>query len=362
MLRWPLVLLVALACALGLAACGGGGDDDDVDSVLAQTFGEPKEVGSGRLDLNVRIDAAGVGQFTAPVGLRLSGPFQSGEEREVPRFDFQLGVDSGRQNLTAGAVSTGDKGFLRLQGQAYAVSDQLFAEFKRSYTEQAKRGDGGGALSFKALGVDPRRWLRDARIAGNEKAGGADAIHITSAVDVPRFLEDLNKILSRPELAQGTGGRARELSEADRRRIARAVRSARVDVWTGEEDKILRRLNLDVTLDPRRAGAGDDAPRQGRVRFDLVVGAVNEDQRIEAPANAKPLEELLGQLGGGQIPGLGGGGSGSGSGGTGGGGGGDQGSGGTPAPNAQDSEYLECVQGAGGDVAKLQRCADLLGG
>jgi len=372
-----LVVLCLLASLIAVSACGGD-DEEDVGQLLSQTFGGGGEdVKSGRLDLSVRLNAEGLPNVTGPVALRLSGPFESPEAAkatELPRFDFTLGFDAGGQNLAAGAVSTGDRGFLRFQNEAYAVGDDLFKQFRDGYAEQARcaeeQGDKGGGVSFATLGIDPNRWLRDARKAGEEEVGGADTIHITAGIDVPRFLEDVNRVLGRTDLRQQQDPCAdepqpqpqsqpgRRLTDAQRRQIAEAVKAARMEVWTGKEDKILRRLNVALRFDvPEAARSTSRGLTRGDVRFDLSLGAVNEEQSIKAPAGAKPLDELLARFGG-QVPGLGGGGAG-----AGGAGGAQASPGGTQAPQAgeQSSEYLQCVQQAGQDVKKLQACAELVG-
>ena len=358
-------LIIAGAVALVLivvVAVTQTGGDEPVDEVLAQTFGEDKSIKSGRLEVGVRVDENVVPNLRGAVGLRLSGPFSSTEPDQLPRFDFEVGIDASGQRLTAGAVSTGDKGFLRFQGQAYAVGDELFEQFRSGYAEQAKCSeDKEEGVSFSTIGVDPRRWLQDPRKEGTEEVGGTTTIHIASGIDVPRFVEDLNRILGRTDVQQDPCAEedaeaqpepsSRQLTEEQRRQIIEAVQDARVDIWTGEEDKTLRRLNVDLRLD-----APGDQAKAGRVQLDLLLGALNEDQEITAPEGARPLDELVAGLGGQQLPGLGGG------------GGQEQqqqpeaGAEAAPPSGGQSSEYLECAAQAGNDVEKLQECADLVGG
>ena len=353
-------LIIAAAAALVLivvVAITQTGGDEPVDEVLAQTFGEDKNIKSGRLELSVRVGEGVVPNLQGPVALRLSGPFSSTDPDELPRFDFEVGIDASGQRLTAGAVSTGDKGFLRFQGQAYAVGDELFEQFRKGYAEQAKCNEGKDeGVSFSTIGVDPRRWLRDPKREGTEEVGGTTAIHITSGVDVPRFVEDLNRILGRTDVQQDPCAdekdpqpkpTSRQLTDEQRKQIVEAVQEARVDVWTGEDDKTLRRINVDLRLD----GPGDDA-KPGRVQLDLLLGALNEDQEITAPKDARPLDELVAGLGG-QVPGLGGGQPEAQP---------ESGAEAAPPSGGESSEYLECAAAAGDDVEKLQECADLVGG
>ena len=87
----------------------------------------------------------------------------------------------------------------------------------------------------------------------------------------------------------------------------------------------------------------------GTLTLDFQLLDLNEDQSIEAPSDAKPFDQLLGQLGGLGLGGAGGSGSGSG------------GSGSGSGASAEDlKKYSDCVTEAGSDTAKAQKCAELL--
>jgi hypothetical protein len=341
--RPVLLVLALLACALGAAACGGG-DDVDVQQVLRQTFGEDKDIRSGRVDLSLRLDANGLAQLQGPVTARLAGPFASTGPDQLPRFDFEANLDAGGQTVRAGAVSTGEKGFLSFQGQAYELSDELFRQFKAGYAEEARKsegeGDGAGGVSFRTLGIDPQRWLTGAEYVGKEDVGGAETLRVRAGIDVPRLLEDVNRILGRAEQIQGQ--RARELTEAERRQISEAITEARLELWTGEDDRIMRRLNVRLRFEvPEENREAANGLTSGTIRFDLALGAINEEQEIAGPEGARPLEELIGVWAGG---------------------GGDAGGGGAGGGDQAATPYEQCVQDAGTDISKLQECAGLAGG
>ena len=346
--RWPLVVLVLLVCALGAAACGGGDDDVDVAAVLQQTFGEDKNIKSGKLDVGLRLDARGLASLSGPVRLRLTGPFASTSADQLPRFQFEAELDAGGQSIRAGAVSTGDEGFVTFNGQPYRLSDELFGQFKTGYAEQAKSDDGEEGVSFESLGVDPQRWLRDAEYEGTDEVGGVETLHLSAGIDVPRLLEDVNRILSRAPRVEGQP-QARQLTEEERAQIEEAIKDARMELWTGEEDKVLRRLNVrlefEVPEDRRDEAQGLSS---GTLRFDLNLAEINEEQDIEAPQDARPFEELVG---GDPAAGGGTGESGGGTGESGGRGTGESGGGGPATP------YEQCVEEAGSDIAALQECA-----
>src|SRR4051794_27156822 len=283
------LLVAMLSCALVVLVAGCGGGGDSVDSLLSQTFAPDKSVKSGRLNAQLDANVQGVQGLNGPVRLRLNGPFQSAGKGEMPSFDFTLGLSAGGQSFNAGGVSTGDKGYVRFQNQAYAVSDALFKTFKDRYLQAAKQSSKkkDSTPTLGSLGINPRRWLEDPKKAGEENIGGVDTIHITAGIDVPRQLDDVNRVLGRASSATGSKQVPQRLSDADRQKIVDAVDTATVDVFTGKDDKLLRRLDVSVRL--KNSGS----VKGGTVRFQLQLDALNKDQTIKAPANTKPLDQLL---------------------------------------------------------------------
>lgn len=357
-MRRCLLLLIA---PLLVAGCGGGsgGGDASTSQLLKDTFSGGKTVKSGKLSVTLGFEAKGLPTLTGPIALKLTGPFQSQGAGKLPKFDFDLDLAAGGQTVQAGAISLGDSGYLKFGGQAYSVDKTLFDQFRTGYEksqQQSKSKDSGP--SFKALGVDPARWLKDARKTGTADVGGTSTFHITSGVDVPRFLADVNTLLSK---AKNLGGSTTQnvpqgLSPQVQSIIERSVRSARVDVYTGESDHTLRRLALSVSLlVPKDAQKSAGGLQSGELRFDLQLADLNADQTIKAPSGARPLSDLQQALG--TATGTA-----------------TRPSGTTPAPTTPPAPttttpsagapkaYLDCVQKAGTDIAKVQQCASLLNG
>lgn len=363
----PLAVLLVLLLASGLlVACGGGGSDDDPKKVLDETFSGDGDVKSGRLSVTFGLRAEGARDLDGPVSMKLSGPFQRGGDKELPRFDLGVTFSGAGQSLNAGAVATEDKGFVKFQGRTYAVPDEIFAQFKKGFEQAQNQNRDKNQNTFQALGVDPRNWLKDPKNEGTEDVGGAETIHVSSDVDVKKFLDDLDKILSR---AGSLGaGQVQRLTPAQRRAAEQAIKGATFDVYSGKDDKILRRLavrlNFEVPEAQRRQAGG---LRSGTVDFSLEIADLNSDQEIKAPTGARPLSELTGALGGlGEALGGAQGGSGSGGPAQGATGGGASPGGGTGGEseggsNQDFQRYADCLEKAGDDVAKVQKCAALLG-
>jgi hypothetical protein len=342
-------MLVALL-ALALVACGGDGDEasesTDVNQLLEETFAGGKQIDSGKVDLAVRLEAQG-GSAPGSATLDLNGPFQSEGDGRLPKFQLNASFDGGGQSLTAGATSTGDQGFVNFQGTDYEVSGPVFQQFKAAYEQAQKQNSQQQGQSLATLGIDPRKWLTNAQNAGEAEVGDTETIKITGDVDVPKLLDDVNAALERLRSlgVQGSEDLPERLTDEQKRQAADAIESLNIEVYTGKDDKILRRLLVALTL---KAPEGTDVSgaTSANVRLDLQLLDVNEDQEITAPENAKPFEELAQSLGGLGLGGAGSSGSGSGS------------AGGTSPENLE--EFSECVQQAGSDTEKQRECSQLL--
>lgn len=346
MFRRPrlLLLLATALAALAMAACGGGGDDDkassstDVDTLLRQTFTQPNP-DSGKLHVALKLDSAAAGAAVGAFSFTLDGPFQSQGTGKLPKFDIDAAFSGAGRSLKAGVTSTGDKGYVSLNGQDYAVSDQVFKQFEAGYEQAVKQNAGrkGRQPSLASLGIDPRRWLENPRNAGEAKVGDEETIKVTGDVDVDRMLADLSKLTAqtRSLSVPGLQDLPSQLTPAQRRKAAKAIEKVSVEVYVGKDDLITRRIHLMVAL---KTSGGETA----NVDLDFSYTDVNEDQEIKAPSNPKPFSDLESQLQ--SLAQQTGASTGSGS----------------STSSEQLRKYTDCVAKAGSDSAKAQRCASLL--
>jgi hypothetical protein len=382
-------LLAALSAALLLlgagfvAACGDEASGEDLNTVLSDTFGGKKQIDSGRIDVDLTADLEGLPQAQDPINVKIGGPFESRGDKQVPKLDLEISAGAAGQTFTAGVISTGEAGYVSFQGTDYRIPPRLFNQFARELRRQDSSQN--NVPDLNDLGVDPRKWLVDPKDEGTEEVGGVETIHISSDVDVDKLTEDLDDLLGKT----GQLGLTREqrqqlpsrLPDTVKKQISESVKSASVDIYTGKEDKILRKLQVkldfEVAKNLRSQTAGVS---KGKVDFTVEVSEVNKPQKVEAPTQARPLSELqdqlnsLGALGGLGATGSSGSGSsnGSGSGSSGGassgsgqpttpGSGGTLGSGGgsSSADTKKTRRYLRCVEDAKG-VDQINECSSLL--
>lgn len=352
-----------LLISLGpIAACGttASRSSGAAQALLRQTFSGAHAVRSGVLGFSLALSPSGSSTITSPVTLALAGPFQSRGAGRLPASNLQFSVDLLGHHGRLGMISTGSGGYVTLGGAAYRLPAGVFQKLASSFSSAAA---GGGADGLAKLGINPLHWLTRPTVLGNDSVGGAPTTHIRAHVDVAALLSDLNTFLRRAAATGATGGGplSGSIPAATRRKVAAAVRHARVDVWTGSSDKALRRLsvNLEIPITGRLSTllGGLSA---AAVNLTLQYAELNQPQTITAPAHTRPFRDFANRIKSivGALQGtFGSGALGAGPGAT------SPGSSSTGAGGALPARgYARCLERSAGDVARMQRCASLLAG
>src|SRR4051794_4135607 len=347
MRRLPCVLLALLA-ALSLAACGGG-DSQSARKLVKEPFGNAQKVKGGKLDVKLDVDAKGVKGLDKPVTVTFGGPFER-PDTGAPHYAFDLTASAQGHSFVAGAVSTGKEGFVAVQKTNYVLPPAQYKRLNDSYKSVS------GITQPKANGNGDLPWLEQPQNEGDATVAGAETIHVSAGVDVRRLLDDLE---------QRQGGQSQKLTAGQKKQVVDAVKDPRFEFWTGKDDKVLRRVLVMFRLDvPEAERSRFQGLSSVDVKLDNTLSDLNEPQTITAPPSPRPVAELTTRVQSllQQAQAL------TGAAGAGGAGGtpstttpsipGSSGSGG--ATSGQADKYAQCLQSAGSDVAKLQKCQALL--
>jgi hypothetical protein len=365
-LRWALALLTAAATALTLAACGGSsGSSGDAASLLHQTFSGTHKITSGNLNFNLTVNPSGSKTLSGPISLGLSGPFQTLGAGKLPDSAFNVAITALGNSASVTITSTGNKGYVTFEGQSYRLPQATFQKLESSFAQLGSSPASSGSGVLGKLGIQPLHWLQNPQVVGAETVGGVSTTHIHAGINVDAFLNDLNTFLTRAASRGISGARAfpNGISAATRQKIAREVQNPSFDVWTGQSDKTIRKLEIGLTLPVTgRASTALGGLRSAGIGLSMQYANLNQPQAISAPTALAPYSEfqtklkaLVQQIQSGIGSTLGGGAAsslGSGSPGT---------TGGTQSA-AKLQAYGACIQAAHSDVAKMQACAPLLNG
>jgi hypothetical protein len=355
-------LFLPLFAVFALAACGDSEPSSstgerasastDSKSLLRATFNNLDKMKSAEVDLKVQIQPRGASAAQGPVSARLHGPFASQGAGRLPKFAFTAELQSGGQSFNAGATWTGSKGYVSLMGTPYVVTDLVMKQFVATYEQSLKSRKAGssGGLVLGSLGIDFTKWLPDARNEGVAQVGDAQTIKISGNADVKQVIADLDKITEKAAALNvpGASGRVpQKLTPQQKQSTANAIKALTVTVYTGAQDRILRRLTVNADL--KATASKIDAA----VLLDVTFTKVAKDQSFPVPDNPRPFGELLKAIDAAGIAdlGLALGSSSAGSDAT--------------APNSSSNpnnvdKYAACIEQADGDRAKARKCAELL--
>jgi hypothetical protein len=372
-LIWAM-LAIAVGCVT-LAACGGG-SSGDAQTLLRQTFSGSHKVASGKLAIALTVDPSGSSSLKNPITLSFGGPFQSLGTGKLPQSNFNVSLSAGGNAGTLGILSTGTAGFVTFQGQSYQLPQAAFQKLESSFSQVASSpGSGGGSNILSKLGIQPLHWLQNPSIVGNETVGGASTTHVRATINVAALLSDFNTFLGRAASlgVSGASSFPHGISAASRSKVASEVKSPRFDVWTGTSDKTIRRLQINLTLPVTgQISTLLGGLRSADIGLSMEYDNLNQSQSIVAPTSVQPYSQFQSKLRifeqgiqsaiTSQIPGL--------SQGTTTGSAtptvpGSTGAATTPSGSGSSANvqaYSQCIQSAGGDIAKMQQCAPLLNG
>ncbi len=368
-----LILLAGLA--LMVAACGSSSRSSsaqagspEAQSLLTATFSGSHAVRSGVLGFNLTLTPSGSNTIKGPISLGLDGPFQSRGAGKLPASDLAISIDALGHHGALSIVSTGTAGYVTLQGAAYQLPAASYQKLASSFA-----GAGGGIGGLAKLGIRPLHWLTAPAIVGADSVAGTPTTHIRANVDAAALLADVSTLLSKAAASGATGTAAlpTTLSAATRQKIAAEIRNPTVDLWTGNGDRTLRKLsiNLDLPVSGTISGllGGLSA---AHVAMTLQYANLNQPETVATPSKVRPfsqftakLRSIVGVIQGGLGAGGLGSGSGSGSGApAGSGSGAAAGTDKIPGGAAHVQKYSACIQQAAGDVTRMQKCATLLRG
>ncbi len=359
--------MVVLA-SLGLTACGSASSGSaNPNTLLSQTFTGTHKVTSGNLNLTLTIDASGSSLLSGPITLSFGGPFQTRGAGKLPESNFTVSATALGRSVAVGVISTGTAGYVTLQGASYRMPQATFQKLESSFSQLASTpGSSSGSGALGRLGIQPLKWLTNPTVVGNENVGGAQTTHIHAGVNVNALLTDLNTVLEKASSLRVSGANTLKsgIPAADRTKIASEIKSPSVDIWTGTSDKTIRRLTITLTLPITGKTSSElGGLKSADISLTMQYSDLNQPQTIKAPTTVRPFSEFQSKLNAfvQQLQGAAGGALGSGSSSSSGGSSSGSSGGTSTGSSSNVTKYSRCIQAAGGDVGKMQKCAALLG-
>lgn len=259
-------ILSLLAGALVLTGCGGG-ESGPAGPALQETADKLGSIRSGDLDFRVEVDP----RNGEPFGFALLGPFELGEDRELPKLDLEYTQTANGESTTIELVSDGERAVLEADGQTLELTADQLDELRSAGS--AISGEGGGIERVRIDGwlVDPKR---------SDGPDGTD--RIDGELDVVALANGLLEVVG---AFRGTESGTIEGREAER--LRESVESADFEILTGKEDRLLRKLSFDLSLgldvpDDLREALGEEVVGAD-ISFLLAIAEPNRPVEVTLP-------------------------------------------------------------------------------
>ena len=246
--------ILALLCVAVVNAAGCGGSSHETvkpEAMLDAAVAHP--IKSAQTDIDLRLQVRDP-RYTGPLALRLTGPYVSGEGRQIPKLDWRMNASALGFPVGGHVVSTGTNVYLTVYGSQYQVGTAAVAAVNERLAE--------------APAVHPRSWFGRPRVDGQGHEGGEDCERITAPLRGDEVARDLEPLLAGLGLSQETPSV-----------------SGRASVCVGFDDRTLHGLQVGAVL---------SGPTSAAIDLDAEFSDVGQPQSIATPAGGgyRPIRDL----------------------------------------------------------------------
>lgn len=262
-------------CAISLAGCGAS----EAEKALDETASNLGEIRSGQMEMKVVVSPNTAG---SDIGFELEGPFSLPDEGELPTTDLRYAQIAGESRGEVRFISNRDGAWVEVDGQAYELpADRVDALI-------GDGGDGGGPLADLELAS----WARDAEVADGPSIPGEETQLVRSEIEPVEALNDLLGTLG--DLGAGEAAAVGPLEGADADQLEKAVRSSTLEVLTGKEDRLLRRLtvDMDIGVEAQELAGGLGELSGAKVTLEITLADLNGAVEVAAPEGPLPYSAL----------------------------------------------------------------------
>jgi hypothetical protein len=294
------VLIVLVAFAAALTACGSGGGSDDPQSVVDEATLEG--IDSGKIDLAVKADVQG--KKGGNLDISISGPFQSEEGAETPNLDLAFSVngtvDKEKIDREGGFTLLGNKAFVGYEGTEYEVDPTTFNFLKSLAKERGGKGKSSeiSACQKAAGDFELKNFVENLKDEGSADVDGTETTKISADLNGSGAVKAFSELVEDPACSAQLKAAGPLPSTAEREdakgTIKDSLKSAHVELYVGD-DHIVRRVTAEATIEPPEDSK--DSAKRVDLDVDLTLTGVNEEQAISAPDQTKPLSDLFLKLG-----------------------------------------------------------------
>lgn len=254
-----------------------------------------------RGDFSFEISITPKGSASAAASsIRLSGPFELLDGKPLPLAKIDYVVESGGRSQEVELLTTGGQAYTVVGGQAYELPAAAVKQLKEA-TKQLAAGDKKSKQSgLTGLKLNFDRWLVNPQVGSGAEIDGTPTWRTRAQVDVVAALKDL--AASAKALGGVTGAKVPELTDSEIKQIKDSFRNAKVELFVGRYDRIVRKIDLSMDFNtPAGLSAAAGGIAGGRLRLRIGINNPNEPVQVSKPENPLPYKALQSLGEGGQA-------------------------------------------------------------
>jgi len=242
--------------------------------VARAIFAPAKPIDSATFD--IRLNATELAGSRERQALRLTGSFEGGKGK-VPAFDIRTSEVTDGKATHSHVLSTGDEGYVFNGVTGFELSDKNMAGIATMRDAIAK---GTIGATGQLAEPDPSSWLKNVKADKPATIDGVKTSHITAVIapkvaasGVARFVRSANTSTTED------AGLPSKLGP----KVTKALKAARLEAWVGTDDRIVRRLTVDVrgVFPKELLDKGETA--RWHMGLDVNLTKVNKPQNIDKP-------------------------------------------------------------------------------
>lgn len=280
---WVVAPLAAFLVLVALILVTGRPSADSLMKSAASSFADVRR---GTFKFAVTVTPQGGSSEASSIVL--SGPFEMVPGKPMPRALITYSVSSGGRSQDVTLLTTGDKAYSLIKGQAYALPGEATKQLKAA-SKNLKSDDQAGSLSGLKLNFD--RWLIDPKVSAGGELDGTAVWRVTSGVNLVAALKDVARAMN--ALSSVTGQTVGELKESQIKQLNKQIRSARVVIDVGRYDDILRQMELTMFFKtPADAAAQSGGITGGSMTLTMAISDPNRPVNVQDPKNPLPYSAL----------------------------------------------------------------------
>jgi hypothetical protein len=283
-LAWIFGPIAAFLVFVVLILATGTPSSAELMKQATTSFGQVKR---GVFTFQIKITPKG-STSAQPSTIRLTGPFEIVPGKPLPKAKITYTVSSGGRSQVTTLLTTGEKAYTIIQGQAYELPPSATKELESATKDLSKPGKGGG---LSGINLNFNKWLIDPKVAGGRQIDGTPTWQTSSNVNIIAALQDLTS--SANALGGITGQKVPALKQSDLASVKKGIKNASVVVYVGRYDRIVRLL--DLTMDfvtPTSLTGTVGGVTGGRMNLLVGISKPNQSVNVQPPANPLPFKAL----------------------------------------------------------------------